>query len=530
MPEEQWIAKTAAVENWLSIGTTPHHGIAVPLFSLHSHSSGGIGEFFDLIPLIRWCHSLGIDVVQLLPLNDTGKDFSPYSSLSAFALNPLHLSLRALPHLSEDPVLSLMLKEIQKETQSSRINYPIIFGMREDLLTAYFKIWGHSLIQSESYQSFYEANHWLDTFALFKTLKTESGWSSCQDWPEDWKFSSLEKREKLEEQYRDQIAYHILIQFLCFQQMRQVKKIADELKVFLKGDIPILVNRESADVWANSTLFDISLSAGAPPDAYSKEGQNWGFPLYRWDEMSKKNYVWWKSRMAYASNFYHIYRIDHVVGFFRIWGIPFGSKGSQGFFVPTEESSWIPQGRSLMQMLLKSTLMLPIGEDLGTVPNEVKDCLKELGICGTKVMRWERKWDSDKSFIDPENYNPLSVTTVSTHDSETLSQWWKDMPEEARAYAHQQDFKYTTPLSIKYRKKILNKSHRSSSLFHINLLQEYLACFSDLVWDNPDDERINVPGTINERNWTYRFKPSLEEILSYSQLGKCMRDIVFGKL
>ena len=198
----------------------------------------------------------------------------------------------------------------------------------------------------------------------------------------------------------------------------------------------------------------------------------------------------------------------------------------EGHFIPNDPALWIPQGEKIMRMMIENSSMLPIGEDLGVVPPEVRQDLGTLGICGTKVMRWERYWHGDWSFIPVQNYPRESMTTVSTHDSETLALWWRNQPQESGDYAHRRGWEYTPLLSYDYRMGILWDSHHSHSLFHINLLQEYLAFIPDMVWPDPEDERINVPGLVSEQNWSYRFRPSLEEITTNEQLADIMRNLI----
>jgi 4-alpha-glucanotransferase len=269
----------------------------------------------------------------------------------------------------------------------------------------------------------------------------------------------------------------------------------------------------------------MELSAGAPPDQYSDDGQNWGFPLYNWDEMERDGFKWWMERLSVAANFYHIYRLDHVVGFYRIWGIAKGEKSKNGRFIPEDKELWIPQGEKILSAMLENSPMLPIGEDLGNIPDEVRVSLQRLGICGTKVMRWERNWKGDKKFIPLDAYPPLSMTTVSTHDSTPLSLWWIQSPDESKEYALEKGWDYITPLHSDQHFAILYDSHHTTSLFHINLLGEYLAFFPDLVWPSLEDERINTPGIVSDENWTYRFRPSLEQIIGDIPLAYLISDL-----
>lgn len=520
------ILNTPAAEQWKLIGIKTHHGINIPLFSLHSQQSCGIGEFPDLLPMINWCSEIGYDVIQLLPLNDTGHESSPYSAISAFALNPIYLGLKELPFLDQYPELKSKLPELQTLNKTKKIDYHSVRQGKEKFIKNYYDVAQSLIINSSEYALFLKENPWLKPFALFKSLKLLLKWAPWENWGKEMFDPSEETYNTLCDQFSEEINYHIFVQYLCFKQMMGVKTAASKKGVLIKGDIPILISRESADVWLYGLLFLIYYSAGAPPDMYSDEGQNWGSPIYDWKQMEMQNDNWWRWRLIVASRIYHLYRIDHIVGFYRIWAVPEGLKTVDGTFVPEDQKKWIPQGERIMRMMLDSCDMLPIGEDLGTVPDEVRASLKQLGICGTKVMRWERDYKKDKAFIDPKNYDPLSMTTVSTHDSETLSLWWTDSSEEAKEYCKERGWVYKSPLPKDKLYRILRDSHHSGSLFHINLLQEYLALVPGMTWESPADERINVPGIVTDHNWTYKFRPSVEEIVTNQELAHIMKDLI----
>lgn len=521
-----FLEHSPATRQWKHIGIRQHHGLVIPLFSLHSTYSCGIGEFPDLLPIIDWCTAIGFDVIQLLPLNDTGLGTSPYSALSAFALNPIHLSLSTLPYLSDYPILIDELKAIPKFSQEAHLHYIPIREAKERFLRHYYQLTHQHLIGTEDYHQFIKNTEWLKGFALFKVLKEHHHWASWEFWPADLQSPDLHTFHHLLDQYKDELEWHCFLQFLCDKQMQNIKKYASAHKISLMGDIPILIGRDSADVWLNRHLFQLDYSAGAPPDVFSLEGQNWGFPIYNWDALVHENFQWWIERLKYAERYYHLYRIDHIVGFFRIWAIPYGLTGKDGRFIPQDPDQWIDHGQRIMLMMLTQCEMLPIGEDLGVVPLEVRACLSALGICGTKVMRWERKWKEDGGYIPPQDYPAESMTTVSTHDSETLQLWWQNNPVDAKLYARFKGWCHTPTLSRSHHKEILWDSHHSNSLFHINLLQEYMALIPGLTWPNLEDERVNVPGIISDKNWSYRFKPSVEEIISNQTLQHILQEMI----
>jgi 4-alpha-glucanotransferase len=515
---EEQLFQTPAGAHWRRIGARHHHGICLPLFALHSKKSCGIGEYYDLIPMIGWCKEIGMDVIQLLPLNDMGLGTSPYNAISAFALSPLYLSLIALQGLDLVPDHEEKLSKIQYWSRTTRVKYHIVRELKFAFLREYFSRIFPEISTTSSYQNFIDQNPWLQPYALFKALKEVNFWKSWEDWPIPLKSPSENSYIELLREHKSASDFHIFLQYLCYEQMEAVKKIASEKGIHLKGDVPILTGRDSADVWHHRHIFLLHLAAGAPPDMYAREGQYWGFPLYDWEELEKYDYRWWRERLQVASHLYNLYRLDHVVGFFRMWAIALNKPAREGSFIPASEEEWLPLGRKLMEMMLKTAPIFPIGEDLGLVPTSVKECLYDLGICGTKMMRWERRWQTDGDFIPVDEYQVTTMTTVSTHDSDTLQLWWRHFPKEAKLFADFKGWPYEPFLSLEHHEEILRDSHHSTSLFHINLLQEYLALFPELVSQNPNNERINIPGKILDTNWTYRFKPSVEQIIEHLPL------------
>jgi len=492
--------KTAA--HWKKIGQIPHHGICLPLFSIRSKNSSSVGEFLDLLPLLDWCKTIHFDSIQLLPLNDTGNDPSPYDPISAFALDPVYLSLSSLPDAHEPlPSPSKTRLEIKEKK---------LLWLRGYFAKTFSP-------QDPSYQNFIRENPWLESYALFMVLRDKFGQKHWADWPNEYSSPKPHHFKRHEEE----LHFHRFIQFLCFNQLKQVRAHATQLNIFLIGDLPILVSPNSADVWANRSFFDLTFLAGAPPDAYNAKGQNWGFPIFNWDNLRKANFSWVRERLKLLEQFFHIYRIDHVVGLFRIWAIPWNNPEG-GAFIPHQRELWKAQGLELLNLFINSTSLLPIAEDLGTIPEEVYSVLKDLGICGTKVVRWQKMGGS---FVPFSDYEPLSMTTLSTPDMPPLALWWKNSPSEAALFAEFMRFPYHPILSSRQRLQILKAAHSSSSYFHINLLEEYLALFPELVWPNLEEERINVPGTLLPTNWTYRFRPSLEEIISHQGLNSTLQQM-----
>ncbi len=504
--------------HWQPIGKRAHHGLAIPLSALRSRKSCGIGEFYDLIPLIDWCRQISFDCIQLLPLTDMGRDTSPYNSMSSCALDPIYLSLRTLPDANQAELAA----SFHELTHLPRVAIQEVKQKKLNWLYTYFLHTFSSIEKTEDYQRFIEGQAWLLPYALFKACKTQYGERCWQDWPE----SARQYDPSLIHTSQQTVNFYVYLQYLCYKQLKTVRDYATSQSVFLKGDLPILLSPDSVDVWENRSLFDLTLVAGAPPDYYNKLGQKWGFPLPNWEAMREEQFSWWKQRLKMAAQGFHLYRIDHVVGFFRIWGIPQNLPAKEGHFIPKNPRLWPAHGEHILEKILEASPLLPIAEDLGVIPKEVPLILKKLGICGTKVLRWQRDWEDGERYIPYHLYEPFSMTTVSTHDCDTLRGWWQFYPEEAKAFCLFKGWNYQRNLPPERILEILHDAHHTPSYFHINLLQEYLALFPNLVHSNPQEERINIPGEILPTNWTYRFKPFVEEIAQHASLATHMRSFV----
>ena len=510
--------KTIAGRAWKKIGVKHHHGIQVPLLSLWSQKSFGSGEFLDLIPLIDFLKDVGMDILQLLPLNDSGPDPSPYNALSSTALHPIYLSLHALPNLKTPPN-PLHIK-------TKRLPYRDLLNQKLFFLERYVKTWKRSLMGTKNYQKFIETHPYLHEYALYKVLKKQTASLPQSKWPQTLHHLSKRAKERLLKTHREEMDFHLILQYLCSKQLKEVKRHAKRQGIFLKGDIPILLSPQASDVWIHPELFDLSLGAGSPPNQFDPDGQAWKFPLYRWDIMEKTHFSWWRQRIQSAAEYFDLYRIDHIIGLFRIWAIPHGKSPDQGFFIPHSPHLMEIQGKKLLETLLSFSQMLPIGEDLGDPPPLIREVMETFGIPGINLFRCYRNWETDRSFIPYSQYHPISLSSVSTHDTESVLLWWETFPDEARKYAAFKNWTYTQVLSRKHMKEILYDNHHATSLFHINLLQEYLALVPELTWKNPRDELINVPGTENDFNWTYRYRFPVETLVQSIPLQREVQQVL----
>jgi len=327
-------------------------GVLVPLAALRSEKNHGVGEFADLPALGSWCKDVGLDLIQLLPVNDTGWQSSPYSALSAFALHPLYLRIEDLPELA---VLSPEArKQIDNQiaaldrdhSDAERIRYSALLDAKRDLLHGIFAALQAQRLEGDGLwrelDEFIEANPWVRSYAAFKLLKRRNGGAAFPAWGDYAEFS----HEKLDMLWNDPKArYDLLlyawVQMRLEQQFTAAARELERLGVVLKGDLPILINEDSADVWAYPEYFESSLTAGAPPDGENPNGQNWGMPIYDWDVLRKIDYSWWRDRLRHADRFYSAYRIDHVLGFFRVWAVSRANEsGYLGRFIPSPAATF----------------------------------------------------------------------------------------------------------------------------------------------------------------------------------------------
>jgi len=522
------LSNCITASHWNEIGIYPHHGIVLGLFSLRSKNSYGMGEFTDLYPLIDWCDQVGLDTIQLLPLNETSNDSSPYNALSSCALDPMYIGIAELLENDSSKLLHEDLKALKELNNTPRIKYEKLKKRKYDFLFHYYRQVFERVKKTPPYLTFLKQNIWLEEYALFRVLKDLHDGKRWNQWDKKYRDLSETAITPLLEKYSDRIQFYYFLQYLCFSQMSAVKDYATKKKVLLKGDIPILINADSVDLWRNRSDFDLSHVAGCPPDDNDANGQKWGFPLFNWAKMRKNDFAWWRRRLMVASSCYHMYRVDHAVGFFRIWAILPEAEAMQGHFLPRNPFKWAKQGRELLTMMAQATPMLPIAEDLGVIPRMVPKTLYALGICGIKIFRQEK--NIFRMFVPLNKYKPLSVTTLATHDQPVMSEWWKEEKKQAKKLAKFLHIPYRYPMTFEDRLSLLEASHRTSSIFHINLFQEYLALIPSFVSKSPKEERINVAGSFLSQNWTYRFRPTIEEIASNEKLANAMKKITKKKL
>ncbi len=354
-----------------------------PLFLVYPKNSARTGCLEDLKLLIDWCKKTGNSILQLLPMNAVGSHRCPYDALSSFALEPSYL------HQA-----------------------------------------GRKRVYSKEFKHFVEDNsYWISDFALYKVIKRSQRNRPWYEWPKPYKGRDAAALKDFQRTHADEIRFQMWLQWQLHEQFKEAKRYAKSRGVFLKGDLPVLVSRDSADVWAHREFFKLEFAAGAPPDAYCAKGQRWGMPTYNWEVIARDGYRYLKEKLKYAENFYDMLRIDHVVGLFRIWSIPYNepleNKGLNGLFDPRDENQWEDHGRRILSVIVENTKMLICAEDLGIIPGCCPKVLEELGIPGNDVQRWVKDWNVRHDFLEPKEYRRLSVAMLSTHDTTNWPAWWK---------------------------------------------------------------------------------------------------------
>lgn len=338
-------------------------GVAIPVFSLRSKKSWGVGEFSDLPLLADWAKSVGLKLIQLLPINDTSathtwRDSYPYASISAFALHPIYLNVEQLAGNKHAAVLKPYLKKQKELNALEAVDYEAVLSTKWDILRQLYDLQKADWLKDADYQAYYESNkQWLAPYAVFCWLRDANGTSDFSQWGKysTFKQSDVDKllsplhpvkslpavRQPAKKNnpksvnHADQIGLHLFVQWHLHLQLKSAADYAHSLGLSLKGDIPIGIYRYSCDAWVAPALYNMNAQAGAPPDDFAEKGQNWGFPTYNWAKMKADGFAWWRQRFEQMSLYFDAFRIDHILGFFRIWSIPMDAvEGILGQFVP----------------------------------------------------------------------------------------------------------------------------------------------------------------------------------------------------
>jgi len=343
-----------AVENKLTIihdgfiqlpnNTWKAAGIAIPVFSLRSKNSFGVGEFNDIKLLVDWAKSVDLKMIQILPVNDTTathtwKDSYPYAAISAFALHPIYLNLEKVTGKMKGEWMKLMQKKQKELNELIDMDYDQVMQFKVTALKELYLLKKDEFFEDEDYLEFFKQNkHWLVPYAAFCYLRDKNKTADFSQWKIYSKYdkAAIEKYVSPRAKHYDEIAVQYFIQYHLHLQLKEATEYAHKNGIILKGDIPIGIYRHSSDAWVAPELYNMDQQAGAPPDDFAVTGQNWGFPTYNWKKMAEDDYAWWKQRFEQMSEYFDAFRIDHILGFFRIWSIPIDAiQGIMGSFSPS---------------------------------------------------------------------------------------------------------------------------------------------------------------------------------------------------
>jgi 4-alpha-glucanotransferase len=483
-------------------------GILLPLFSLRAQRDWGVGEIPDLVPFARWCADAGFSAAQVLPVNEASRgQNSPYAALSAFAIDPVYVGVGALEDFQAAGGEGALPDEDRRTLDAVRgapsVRWSDVRAVKRRALDLAFSRferdeWGRRSERARALERFAEAEAaWLDDYTLFVAIHDGAqGGRAWTDWPPPLREREPGALADARDRLSRTILFHRWLQWQLEEQWHAARKAANAAGVELGGDLPFMVATDSADVWARRGDFRLDARVGVPPDAFSATGQDWGLPVYRWDVMEREGYPWLTERGRRMADLYGLYRVDHVVGMYRTYYFP--NDGEPPAFVPEGEPAQTANGERVLAILSQGARV--IAEDLGTVPDFVRASLARIQVPGYRVLRWERKWhDPGQPFRDPRDWPVLSVATTGTHDTDTVAEWWETMPEDERRLL----------LALPQLANLRAHGAHFDEAVRDALLELVYASGSDLLLLPFQDvfglrERVNVPGTVNEENWTYR--------------------------
>ena len=539
-------------------------GILEPVFAIRTEQDLGIGDTDGVRQMIDWCHRHHLNIFQTLPINETSDDNSPYNAISSLAIEPSTIAMTPeyIVDLSPKKFREIAKPELLQELRVGPVNYPQVKALKRQLLEAAFECFLKRQFNQETgraagFRAFMQENaEWLSDYALFRMLMEENGGSPAWD---RWQLEHRGPRRartwllSLPETRRDELSrkqlFFAYVQWIAFGQWQEVKAHGDAKKVYLMGDIPFGVGRYSADVWANRSIFDLDWSGGAPPERTfnvdpftEKWGQNWGIPNYRWDELRRHNFEWWRTRVGNIQKVFHLYRIDHVLGFFRIYSFPW-TPDRNAEFLPCNETEAadktggrLPgfkqfpddthehkaanqaQGEEILRVVLDASGdTTVVAEDLGCVPEYVPPTLEKLGMPGFRIPMLFREHDG--SYSDPKKYPRLSLAQPATHDHTPLALMWqecwanidagKDVEHNRRELRHVMNFaglnngqepprEFSDELHEGFTRAVME----SNSWLAVFQVQDVFA----------QTARFNVPGSTSTSNWSARLPQTVKQL------------------
>jgi 4-alpha-glucanotransferase len=532
-------------------------GLLLPAFTPRREGDLGIGDTRALKEWIDRAAAHGIGFLQLLPLNETGGDDSPYNAISSVALEPLYLAMdpRDIPGLEAADVAAAR-ESLGPALTADRVDYAAVRKAKRTLLE---KAWArfHAGTGDVAFFRFRrEEKAWLENYCIYRWLMDRAGGSEAWDtWPADVQTVGgalaclADARATDPRAVEERLEFYAWVQWLCFLQWREVRRHADHRGVKLMGDIPIGVSRCSADVFFHREDFDLAWCGGAPPETMFKHdkfiqqwGQNWGIPLYQWDRMEAAGFPWWRQRISKLTDIFHIFRIDHVLGFYRIYSFPWLPQRNAEFLGLTDEEAaaltggplprWNPrpddtdvhraanrfEGDVRLRMVLEAAGgAAVVGEDLGCVPDYVRPHLASLDVAGFRVPHWD--FDEVGHVIPPAELPECSFATYATHDHDSLPAMWRGFQALAADEEAEDDERAGAANNLRLMAEFAGigpdlpydvavKEALLSALFAAE--SRYAAIMITDLCDLAD--RINSPGTVGPHNWSFRLPAALEPL------------------
>jgi 4-alpha-glucanotransferase len=542
-------------------------GVLAPLFALRSAHGLGIGDVGTLREFIEWVRESGFRLVQLLPINEVGRDNSPYNAISAMAIEPmtLHLAPGAPAELTAEAFETVIANEDLDALRHGPVKYDRVRKLKRELLERAFENFqaNPGPNRQPEFDQFCEREAiWLKPYALYRVLMELNGenetwdeWQPERQNPETARAWLAKQSPETRREFSAREKFFSYVQWIADEQWRAVRKFAEERDVALMGDIPYGVSYYSADVFSEREIFHLDWSGGAPPEPYFKDdeftmkwGQNWGIPVYNWPTLRTRDFAWWRQRVRGVKRIFHIFRIDHVLGFYRIYAFPWRPKQNKEFlplsheqmlaktggrfphFVPRDDESAENcaanqrDGEEYLRMVLaESGATRVVGEDLGTVPRYVRPSLRSLGIAGFKIPQWEFY---DGRMTPGSDFERLSVTTYATHDHKPIRQLWREVSDEkspTREQAREDLLKIAQFAGIPPRQGLEYERDfypaMMSALFNSNSWIA-IVMITDLL---ARKDRFNVPGTATTANWTRRLPKTIEQLRASRATRQRMR-------
>ena len=565
-------------------------GTVIPIFSLRSEGSFGVGDFGDLKKMIEWADKTHQRVIQVLPINDTNithtwQDSYPYNSISIYALHPQYTDLRQLPEIKNEERKTHFEQLRQELNALPQIDYERVNNAKMKYLRELFAQEWATIKKRASYKDFFEQNkEWLVPYAAFCYYRDQYGTADFSQWPKEATVAAIKATNK-------EVQFWYFVQYNLDQQMHAAHEFARDHHVILKGDIPIGISRDGVEAWVEPKYFNLNGQAGAPPDPFSADGQNWGFPTYNWDEMLKDGCSWWVRRFRKMAQFFDAYRIDHVLGFFRIWEIPVPEKsGLKGQFAPAlglsreeiegygiynhmelflvdhkradrwhpriavqfnedyeklndeekynfnrlyndyfyrrNNQFWYQEAMKKLPRLTQATRMLCCAEDLGMVPDCVPWVMNELRILSLEIQSMPK--DDKVRFGHLSQYPYRSVCTISTHDMPTLRQWWDEDWDRTQDY-------YNSMLHRGGGAPHPLPGWLAKDIVSRHLTSPSMLCLLSLQDWLSIDEKLRLPDANAERinipanprhYWRYRMHLTIEQLMQSDEFNETIKTLI----